>query len=83
MGPPFWVNACGKPVAPATAIEGSKEPATKPTWQLPRACRSDQVASRACAWNVQTQTIDQDFDGRKIVPVQFPPHVRAERSTRL
>jgi hypothetical protein len=30
MGLLFWVNACGKPVVPVTAIEGSKEPAAKP-----------------------------------------------------
>ena len=35
MGLPFWVNACGKPVVPVTAIEGGKEPPTKPTWQPP------------------------------------------------
>lgn len=36
MALPFWVNACGKPVVPVTAIEGEKQPATKPTWQPPK-----------------------------------------------
>lgn len=36
MALPFWVNACGKPVVPVTAIEGGKEPPTKPTWQPPK-----------------------------------------------
>jgi hypothetical protein len=38
MGLPFWVNACGKPVVPVTAIEGRKESASKlkPAWEPPR-----------------------------------------------
>jgi len=38
MALPFWVNACGKPVVPVTAIEGRKQPASKPepTWEPPR-----------------------------------------------
>lgn len=38
MGLPFWVNACGKPVVPVTAIEGRKEPAHKlqPGWVPPK-----------------------------------------------
>lgn len=36
MGLPFHVNAVGKPVVPATAIEGKKPPsAPAPTWQPP------------------------------------------------
>ncbi len=38
MALPFWVNACGKPVVPVTAIEGRKERVEKPEprWEPPR-----------------------------------------------
>lgn len=38
MGLPFWVNACGKPVVPVTAIEGRKERVEKPKpgWEPPK-----------------------------------------------
>jgi hypothetical protein len=37
MGLPFHVNAVGKPVVPASAIEGRKQaPSPKPTWQIPK-----------------------------------------------
>jgi hypothetical protein len=37
MGLPFHVNAVGKPVVPAAAIEGRKQPApSKPVWQIPK-----------------------------------------------
>ena len=36
MGLPFHVNAVGKPVVPAAAIEGRKPPpASAPMWQMP------------------------------------------------
>lgn len=37
MGLPFHVNAVGKPVVPASAIEGRKQPPPpKPVWQMPK-----------------------------------------------
>lgn len=37
MGLPFHVNAVGKPVVPASAIEGRKPPpASAPMWQPPK-----------------------------------------------
>jgi hypothetical protein len=37
MGLPFHVNAVGKPVVPATAIEGRKQAAAAaPAWQPPK-----------------------------------------------
>lgn len=36
MGLPFHVNAVGKPVVTAAAIEGRKQQAPEPIWEMPR-----------------------------------------------
>lgn len=35
MGIRFFINACGRPVVPMSAIDGKKEEIKKPTWQPP------------------------------------------------
>ena len=35
MGLPFFINAAGKPIVPATAIEGKKTSAEKNKWIMP------------------------------------------------
>jgi hypothetical protein len=36
LGLPFFVNACGKPVVSRTAIDGRREAAQQPKWEMPR-----------------------------------------------
>lgn len=36
MGLPFHVNASGKPVVTAAAVEGRKAPPAPPVWEMPR-----------------------------------------------